>query len=79
MIPCSHWGLFETASVCAIGAVGKQRGIDMTKIDADDPPQVAGAFGIAQAMAQEIVYINDEWGSSKETPERIDTRACAPG
>jgi hypothetical protein len=74
LIPCSHWGLFETTSVCAIGAVGKQRGIDMSKIDPEDPPQVAGAFGIAQAMAQEIVYVNDEWGPYKETPEARFTR-----
>lgn len=69
LITCSHWGMFETQSVCAIGAVGRARGVDMNKIDPDDPPQVAGAFGIAQAMAQEIVYINDEWGSYRETPE----------
>lgn len=69
LIPCSHWGMFETESVCAIGAVGKRRGIDMSEIDPNDPPQVAGAFGIAQAMAQEIVYVNDEWSGRRETPE----------
>jgi hypothetical protein len=69
LIPCSHWGMFEAESVCAIGAVGKRRGADMTAIDPNDPPQVAGAFGIAEAMAQEIVYINDEWGPCRETPE----------
>jgi hypothetical protein len=69
-IACSHWGLFEASSVCAIGAVGRRRGLDMADIDPEDPPQVAGAFGIAEPMAKEIVYMNDEWGSSRETPEK---------
>jgi hypothetical protein len=70
LVPCSHWGMFEATSVCAIGAVGRARGVDMTSIDPDDPPQVANAFGIAQAMAQEIVYVNDEWGGYRETTEQ---------
>ncbi len=70
LIPCSHWGMFEAESVCAIGAVGKRRGIDMTKIDPDDYDSVAGKFGIATAMAQEIVWFNDEGGPWKETPEQ---------
>lgn len=69
LIPCSHWGMFEAESVCAIGAVGKRRGIDMAKLDPDDYATVAGTFGIAEPMAQEIVYMNDEWGAHKETPE----------
>lgn len=48
-------------AVCAIGAVGKARGIDMTGIDPDDAETVAGKFGIAPCMAREILYENDEW------------------
>lgn len=69
LLTCSHWGLFETESVCAIGAVGKARGIDMSNIDPEDYHTVAGKFGIAEALAQEIVYLNDEAGW-KETPEQ---------
>lgn len=69
LVPCSHWGLFEAESVCAIGAVGKMRGVDMKSIDPEDYSTVAGKFGIATAMAQEIVYENDESGPNKETPE----------
>lgn len=47
--------------VCALGALGKVRGIDMQKIDPEDPPQVAAAFDIAEQLAQEIVYMNDEY------------------
>lgn len=69
LIPCSHWGLFEAESVCAIGAVGRVRGVDMNVIDPDDYSTVAGKFGIAEPMTQEIVWINDEAGAWKETPE----------
>ena len=47
--------------VCALGALGKARGIDMANIDPEDPPQVAAAFDIAEPLAQEVVYMNDEY------------------
>lgn len=56
-------------SVCAIGAVGKARGVDMSVIDPEDYSTVAGKFGIAEPLAQEIVYLNDEAGPYKETDE----------
>jgi hypothetical protein len=59
--------------VCAIGALGRARGIDMSKIDPEDPPQVAAAFDIAEQLAQEVVYENDEWSRS-ETPQQRWTR-----
>jgi len=68
LIPCSHWGLFESESVCAIGAVGKTRGVDMHGIDPEDAESVAGKFGIATAMAREIVFVNDDYWRN-ETPE----------
>lgn len=62
----------ETAdgAVCAIGALGKSRAVDMNNIDPDDASTVAAIFGIAEALAREVVYVNDEWGSNKETPEQ---------
>lgn len=56
--------------VCALGALGVARGIDMGKIDPEDPAQVGEAFDIADCLAQEIVYMNDEWGDYGETPEQ---------
>lgn len=53
---------------CALGVVGKARGVDVTKLDAEDPAGVGEAFDIASCLAQEIVYMNDEWGSCHETP-----------
>lgn len=55
---------------CAIGAVGRARGIDMTSLDPEDYSTVAGTFGIAEPLAQEIVYLNDEGGNFGETDER---------
>lgn len=68
-LPCSHWGLFKSESVCAIGAVGKARGIDMSGINPECAYTVAGKFDIAHALACEIVYMNDEAGAHRETPE----------
>jgi thiamine monophosphate kinase len=48
-------------AVCAIGAVGNARGIDMSGIDPEDAETVAGKFGVATCMAREIVYENDEY------------------
>lgn len=59
--------------VCAIGAVGKYRGIDMSGLDPEDRESVAAKFGIAPALAAEIVFVNDEdfgyWRRDAETPE----------
>lgn len=65
----SHWGHFALESVCAIGAVGRKRGVDMRKLDPEDYSTVAGTFDVAEAMAREIVWINDEGGNYRETPE----------
>lgn len=60
--------LEQEGAVCAIGAVGKARGVDMAGLDPTDPEGVAAAFGIPHALAAEIVYTNDEH-FSRETPE----------
>ncbi len=60
--------------VCALGAVGKMRGVNLEKLDPECPESVAEAFGIAHQMAKEIVYENDEGGPWKETDERRYTR-----
>lgn len=77
LIPCSHWGLFETESVCALGAVGKARGIDMSDIDPENRECVAKIFNIATPMEQEIVWVNDESGRYRETPEQRFVRVRA--
>ena len=61
--------LEQDGSVCAIGAVGRARGMDMAGLDPEDRSTVAHKFGIAEALAAEIVWENDEacW---RETPEQ---------
>jgi hypothetical protein len=63
----------KDGAVCAMGAVGKQRGLDMSALDPEDPQGVAGAFGINEKLAMEIAYMNDE-GGFHETPEERHAR-----
>lgn len=55
-------------AVCAIGAVGRQRGIDMTALDPEDHEKIAATFDVAHALTCEIFYINDE-ELGRATPE----------
>jgi hypothetical protein len=57
----------ETADgdVCALGALGKARGMDMSKIDPGEPDEVASSFGVASPLVQEIAYMNDEYRDSR--------------
>lgn len=71
--------LEQEGSVCAIGSVGRARGLDMSALDPEDADGVAAKFGIAAAMAREIVFENDdEWfATGKETPEQRFNRMRA--
>jgi hypothetical protein len=53
--------------VCALGAVGKARAMDMSGIDVEDHERVARAFDIPHALACEIMFENDAWW--RDTPE----------
>lgn len=53
---------------CAIGAVCQSRNIDVSEIDYDDPESVGHAVGIAESMAAEIEYMNDEAVYYSKTP-----------
>jgi len=59
----------ETGEVCALGAVGCLRGISMTDTDPEDYSGVAATFDIAEQLAREIMYENDECCPG-ETPEQ---------
>lgn len=45
---------------CALGALGAARGMPLETLVPDDPEGVARRFGIATAMAREIMYENDD-------------------
>jgi hypothetical protein len=63
--------LVADGEVCALGAVGAARGYDMVDMDPEDRSGVAGTFGIAEALAAEIMFINDEpwWPREEQSPE----------
>jgi len=63
--------------VCALGAVGKARGTDMSRVDPEDHDGVSGLFGVAHAMACEIMFYNDEGSYHYETPEQRFVRMRA--
>lgn len=56
--------------VCAIGALGRARGIDMGELDPEDPDQIAAAFNIASQLAQEIAFENDEQCGGMDSANR---------
>lgn len=45
---------------CALGVVGHARGIDVENVDTWDVETLSNIFGIAESMAREIMYHNDE-------------------
>ena len=58
----------ETGEVCAIGCLGKKRGVNMKELDPEEPEDVGKVFDISHCLAAEVVYENDEHSYS-ETPE----------
>lgn len=61
--------LEEDGGFCTLGVLGNARGLDMAVIDPEEPEQVSKGFNIAEALAQEVVYMNDEGTCSVESPE----------
>ena len=52
--------------VCALGAVGRRRGVDMYKIDPYDAEIIAAKFNIAECLAREVAFQNDDFYSQSE-------------
>lgn len=69
--------LVADGQFCTLGVVGAKRGIDMQKIDPGDSDLVAKAFNIAEPLAQEIVFMNDEASWHAETPAQRWSRMRA--
>lgn len=66
----AHELISAEGAVCTIGVVCKARGIDVSKVDVGDADRVGGLVGIAQSMAREIEFENDERSRRDETPEQ---------
>jgi hypothetical protein len=58
----------KDGQVCALGAVGLKRGIDVSPFDVFDYDTLSGVFGVAHQMIQEIEWMNDEcvYGENKD-------------
>lgn len=80
----------ESGEVCAIGSVGKARGLDMeglnrlAELAAEDDDcgrhlvkRLSNQFNIAESMAADIMYMNDDAGCRGETSEQRFTRMRA--
>lgn len=73
-------GLGQTVrvgEVCALGALGLARSMDMTGLDQSEPEFVADAFGVAHQLAREVIWVNDENGDRGETAEARFVRVRA--
>lgn len=60
---------------CALGVIGKARGIDISNIDTEDYGRLSSVFGISEALAREIMWENDE---SVDNFKREDFELCGP-
>ena len=58
----------QGGEVCALGSVALKRGLDVSRFEESDDvwESVGHAFGIAPAMAAEIMFENDEIGATPE-------------
>lgn len=57
---------------CTLGVLGAKRGLELGKLDPEDNSTIANTFGIARALACEIMFKNDcdfGWSPTPETPE----------
>lgn len=62
--------LVSNEGCCAMGAVALARGVDVSGVDPYEREQVADTFGIAEALAAEIAFENDQdFGYNNMTPE----------
>ncbi len=74
-------GSFATAEgeFCTLGVLGAKRGTKMDDLGDDyecDTALVGQRFGIAPAMAAEIMYLNDEY--MVNTYKRVEIEFCGP-
>lgn len=72
-------GSFQTADgeFCAFGALAHYKGVRVDDLgDEDDAAEVGQRFGVAHAMAAEIMYLNDEYLANPT--KWIEVEICGP-
>ena len=72
----SHDLVRPDGACCALGALAKSEGRDVSTLDPEDYMTVAGAFNVASPLIREIVYMNDD-GWFEDTPAARWTRMRA--
>lgn len=61
--------LVKDGCACALGTVALARGLDVSEVDPEDFSAIGPAFGVADAFAREVMFMNDEGSYAVETPE----------
>jgi hypothetical protein len=59
----------STGEVCALGSVGRARGLDMSAVDVENYEEVAKLFGISETLAREVMFHNDDFYQSNRIGE----------
>ncbi len=50
----------KEGAVCALGALGKHRGVELGALDTYDHEALGKTFNVAEQLTQEVMYTNDE-------------------
>ena len=61
--------LESDGQLCTLGVLGNAKNIDISKIDPTDSVRISNEFDIAEALAMEVAFMNDEGGYAAEKPE----------
>jgi hypothetical protein len=62
--------LQESGEFCALGVIAHARGMDFSKLDSYDYETLSSAFGISEALAREIMFVNDDYGFRPDAEHR---------
>jgi hypothetical protein len=63
--------------VCALGAVGRARGVDLAALDPYDREEVAAAFDVAEPLVAEVADLNDLGGTPEQRWVRVHAWVCS--
>jgi hypothetical protein len=66
--------------VCALGCLGKARGVPLDGVDTEDHDKLGAMFNVAPLLAREVMFQNDDdfgYARVEETPEQRWTRMRA--
>jgi hypothetical protein len=62
----------SNGELCALGVLGKARGLDMRSVDPEQYEEVASLFGITEQLTRQIVFMNDEFYDRDTSEQRYE-------